>query len=226
LIDRALCRTALDDLQRRGLVHHGRTDAEIVEPAFGVEVGGRRDDALVAIDAAHEQLHGPVAVQGHLDGEVLERVHRLARDGQHTFAAREAGLPGRAAGIHRAGDRREDRHAGVEYEREHDEREQRVHEHATRPEQRALAQRLAVQRFVPRITLVGGILAGDHHVAAERHERQSEVGAIPGHAAQARAEAEREHLDAHPGGTRGQEVAELVDEDQEADAQSGQEDAA
>src|SRR6185295_13826673 len=57
------------------------------------------------------------------------------------------------------------------------------------------------------------------HVAAEGNHGEPQVGVSPLEAGQAGAEAEREDVDPHPEGLGGDEVAELVEEDDDAEDQ-------
>src|SRR5262249_52919141 len=69
------------------------------------------------------------------------------------------------------------------------------------------------------------IFLADHlHVAAHRNRRQAVLGLLAPPARQYRTKADREALDADTGPAGHQEVAELVDEDQDADDDNERED--
>ena len=69
------------------------------------------------------------------------------------------------------------------------------------------------------VAKVLGILAGHRDVAAERDQRHAVVRGAAAEADDARAEAEREHVDARADESSGEVVSELVDEDQQSDAE-------
>ena len=191
-----------------------------------VEPRSRRDDTPFAARALHEQLDRTLAGEGDLDHEVLQGIDLLAGNLDDPLAILEACFPGRGSSQHVAQDGGLEAHASREDQREGDQREQRVHDHACRPEQRALSDRFAPQALLSREPAIRWVLACDHHVSAEWHGRQPEVGAAPPEAGEAGAKAEGEDLDVDACAARGEEVAAFVDEDQQADPEDGQEDAA
>jgi hypothetical protein len=81
----------------------------------------------------------------------------------------------------------------------------------------------ARSRVVPpsRLDLVG-VHPGDLHEAAERQGPDAVLGLAALDADELRREEDEEALDPHPRGLRGDEVPELVDDDQEDEARDGQ----
>ena len=177
----------------------------------------------VALD---DQVHRIAAGQRDLDAEVLEAVHRLAADLEHAVTGLQRDFPGRAAVGDPADLGGEEGDAAAKRDRERDQREQQVHHHAAGVEQHALADGLALQALAARVAAVARLHAGDGDVAAERDQREPVVGRAAVEAPDARAEAEREDLDAHADPASREVVPELVHVDQEPDAEGDEEDVA
>ena len=112
-----------------------------------------------------------------------------------------------------------ERHVGAahQHDREHDKREQQIHDRSGQidlePHPLALRQELVGRAGA----LVLDGLAGELHVSAERHDADAVLGAAARELQDLRTEAEREREDPHAVRAGHQEMPELVDEHEHAE---------
>ena len=194
--------------------HRPVGDLQIV--ALGQRLGhdAQRDLLILAPHRDPQRRPGPVADQV---PQILEGLHGLAVDAQDVVSGEQPPPRGRRIGRDHAHHRRDGLVAGKDRDAEEDEdRQDQVHPRPGEGDQAPLPGG-GLQKGAALVLggdLLGGVVAGHLHVAAERQERDAVVGVARLEAEQARAKAEGEAHDLDPAELGHREVAELVDEDQ------------
>ena len=175
--------------------------------------------AHIARWGAEGHVHGAAAVQGHGAHEVLEVPDGRVANGRQLGPGGDASGPCPSTRDRRGDDGTRDGHAEGVRDRERDQREHHVHDHAARVDEEACADALGPELVVGWSRARGRTLSGHADVAPEGHHRELVDGRSSPELEQGRTEAEGEDVDADPAPAGGEEVPGLVHEDHEADAQ-------
>ncbi len=159
-------------------------------------------------------LHGPA--------QLVEGPHRLAVDSGNDIPQLHPGLGRREPGLEAQHPRRGLRIAGQDHE-EDQQGEQEIEGRPSSDDQHPLPGRLGqvAPRFLLGRDLLPGHFPGHLHVAAQREDGDPILCLAAGEAEQAWSEPDREAQDLHSECLGGEEVAQLVDEDQDAEENGG-----
>src|SRR6185437_12860025 len=197
--------------------------AEAIGDGADLRRDGERHILAAALD---DELHRHAGIEAHEALHILETLDLLAIDRDEDIAGLQAALLRRASGQNLADLRRGERlaHRGKEHREDRD-RENEIGARTRHDHGGALRQALVMEGD---FALLGGHrlelarrhrrgigIAEHFHIAAERHQAEfpARAGAVVP-AENLRAEADREHLDAHAVPARDEVVAELVHEHQ------------